>query len=117
MINTLIVVGNIGKPPKFSTDDSGKATTRFSIAISQHGKYKNRPIWLQCTANGPVANFIRDNIGSGEKVTLHGSLMHTDTDSGGFHWMYVKDVENHQWKQAKEQLQSHQYNKENVFGN
>jgi len=104
MINTFVAEGNLGNKIDHEVTDEGKTITKFSLAITQHGKYKNKPIWVQCYAESRNGEFIHNNCKPGENVTIHGSIMYTKTPKGSYNWIYVKDVSVH-WKSSDKPLQ------------
>ena len=61
MLNSLVLCGNITKEVKHEVDENNVSTTKFSLAVVQHGKYRDKPIFMNCTAIGAVADLIKNN--------------------------------------------------------
>lgn len=106
MLNSLVLCGNLTNAVKHETDDNNVSTSKFSIAVVQHGKYRDKPIFMNCTAKGAVADLIKNNCGKGDKVTVSGQLMYVDNKPNSYHWMMVRDFEPALWPNQREKAES-----------
>jgi len=77
-LNTVALVGNLGKDPEMKYFDSGKVKTSFSIAVENRikddqGKYGTD--WFDCCAWGKTAEVIAEHFKKGSRIAVAGQLI------------------------------------------
>ncbi len=78
-MNTVILIGNLGKDPDMSYTSSGIAVTKFSLAVTrsekaQSGEWQKETDWYSITAWGRDAETCNNYLKKGSKVYVEGSL-------------------------------------------
>jgi single-strand DNA-binding protein len=76
-VNTMIVVGNVGKEPEMTYTPNGTAVTKFSIADNlpkKPNQDKPETQWFNCTAFGKTAETLNEHVKKGAKLYLQGSF-------------------------------------------
>lgn len=82
-LNRINVMGRIGKDLELRRTQSGKAVTRFPIAVDRDGKYAGTD-WFNVVAWGRTAEFAAQYCAKGRKVVVDGRLQARDwTDKDG----------------------------------
>lgn len=82
LFNQWTGAGRLGKDPDMSYTNSGKAVTKFSIAVDQ-GK-DQPPMWLNIVCWERIAERINDQAHKGNEVFVQGRLtMRTYDDKNG----------------------------------
>lgn len=75
-MNSLSVIGRLGRDPetKYLPDD--KAVCTFSLAVNRRGgkKEKEPPMWLQIAAFGKLAEICQQYLKKGRQVAVTGSI-------------------------------------------
>src|SRR6266480_1790790 len=75
--NQYTCMGNLGKDPEMSYTASGKAVTRFSVAVNQgkDSQGKDHPaMWLNIICWDTLAERMNDYLHKGSRVFLQGRL-------------------------------------------
>jgi single-strand DNA-binding protein len=87
----LTVVGNLTADPELRFLPDGKAMARFSVASTPRrfdpgkGVYADgKPLFMRCTAFGPIAETLAESLTRGARVVVTGRLEQSQwqTDSG-----------------------------------
>lgn len=78
-MNTVILIGNLGRDPDMSYTSSGIAVTKFSLAVTrsekaQSGEWQKETDWYNITAWGRDAETCNNYLKKGNKVYVEGSL-------------------------------------------
>lgn len=87
MFHTIIIVGNLGKPPEMRYTPSGQVVTNFSVATNREYKTGNgesvkETIWFRVTTWGKQAEICNQYLEQGSKVLIEGRLT-PDRATGG----------------------------------
>lgn len=79
-MNSVNLIGNLGKDPEIKYFESGTCKCTFSIAVTKYmGKDKDpKTVWINCEAWGKTAETIAEYFKQGNKIGIDGSL---DTDT------------------------------------
>lgn len=74
-INKTIIIGNIGKEPRFSVTQSGMAVNSFRVAVTKKRKNGDKQTtWFSVVTWGRTAEFVRDYLNKGSQVYIEGEL-------------------------------------------
>jgi single-strand DNA-binding protein len=78
-MNTIILIGNLGKDPDMSYTTNGVAVTKFSLAVSRNektssGEWQKETDWYNITAWGRDAETCNNYLKKGNKVYIEGRL-------------------------------------------
>lgn len=79
-INTVILIGNLGKDPEIRYSGAGKAIANFSIAIGSAWKDKNtgekkeHTEWVNVVAFGRLGEVVSEFLKKGSQVYVEGKL-------------------------------------------
>ncbi|MBE3559464.1 MAG: single-stranded DNA-binding protein [Ktedonobacteraceae bacterium] len=85
-MNKVLLIGNLGRDPDMNYTPSGKAVTRFSLAVnrrtkSQSGEWADETQWFNITAWDNLAERCNNYLHKGMKVFVEGRLqIRTYTD-------------------------------------
>lgn len=93
MLNKVMLIGNVGRPPETRTSDGGTPRTRFSLATNRRwtdesGNRQEQTEWHQVVAFGRLAEIAGELVVKGRLLYIEGRL-HTssweDSESGQRH--------------------------------
>lgn len=75
-MNTVILIGNLGKDPEIKYFDSGACKTTFTLALSAYNSKtkENETEWVNCEAWNKTAETIAEYCKKGHKLCVTGSL-------------------------------------------
>lgn len=79
-VNKVILIGQVGKDPKFKEFDNGGCAVNFSIATNDYwknketGKNEQHTEWHNIVAYEKLAKIINDYVKKGSKLYIEGSL-------------------------------------------
>jgi single-strand DNA-binding protein len=78
-MNTITIVGNLGKSPEMTEFASGTKLLKFSLAESQYrkdeAKDNQEPLWHECELWGDLADrFLKCNVPKGKQLVVTGML-------------------------------------------
>jgi len=78
-INSVALLGNVGRDPETKTLPSGTVASTFSLATSERykdkdGEWKDVSEWHNIVSYGKVAEVIRDYVSKGSKLYIQGKL-------------------------------------------
>jgi len=90
-LNKVMLIGNLGKDPETHTSQSGKISTKFSLATTeswkdkQTGEWKNKTEWHRVVIwNEGLAKMASNALHKGSKVYVEGQLQTRKwTDNSG----------------------------------
>ena len=87
-VNTVILVGHIGKDPEMSYTPSGLAIAKFSLATSEKrkddtGSYVDKTEWHRIVMFGKVAEVAGQYLSKGSLIYLEGKLSYGSYDKDG----------------------------------
>lgn len=72
-LNRVMIIGNVGKDPKFI--ESGEGIAKLSLATTEIGKDKTEKTeWHNVTVFGKLSGIVRDYVTKGAKVFVEGRL-------------------------------------------
>ncbi len=89
MLNKIMLIGNLGRDPEMSYTPSGKAITKFSLAVSrrsrdpQSGDRREETTWFNVVGWDRLAETMNEYLHKGSKVYIEGrmtSRRYTDKD-------------------------------------
>lgn len=77
MLNTITIMGRMGKDPELRQTQSGKSVANFSLAVTREfknpdGSYETD--WIDCVAWGTTADFLTKYGGKGRMAVVSGRL-------------------------------------------
>lgn len=80
-MNTVILIGNLGRDPDMSYTSNGIAVTKFSLAVTRNertpsGEWQKETDWYNVTAWRQLAETCNNYLKKGNKVYVEGSLAH-----------------------------------------
>jgi len=87
-MNTLFLIGRVGKTPEIKTFSNGKQAT-FSVATTtfwrnKEGERQERTEWHNVVVNGKLAEVVEMFVEKGDKIAVVGEIRHEEwTDSIG----------------------------------
>ena len=87
-MNIVVLNGRLTRDPELKFGQSGKAYSRFSIAVdrpfqSSADKNSQTADFINCVAFGKTAEFIGEYFRKGRKILLHGRLQMSQYESEG----------------------------------
>ena len=106
-MNLVVLNGRLVRDPELKFGQSGKAYSRFSIAVdrpfqSSADKNSQTADFINCVAFGKTAEFIGEYFRKGRKILLRGSLQMNQYESEGKKLTtYVVIAENVEFGEAK----------------
>ena len=106
-MNLVVLNGRLVRDPELKFGQSGKAYSRFSIAVdrpfqSSSDKNSQTADFINCVAFGKTAEFIGEYFRKGRKILLNGRLQMSQYESEGKKiTTYVVNAENVEFGEAK----------------
>ena len=87
-VNSVTILGNVGKDPETKTSGSGTTICTFSVATSDRrkdaqGNWSDTVAWHNITAFGRTAEIVRDYIRKGSKLYVEGRLDYQQWEKDG----------------------------------
>ena len=74
-VNSVTILGNVGKDPEIRSTGGGTTVASFSIATSYKAKDREEmTTWHNITAFGRTAEIVRDYVRKGSKLYVEGRL-------------------------------------------
>jgi single-strand DNA-binding protein len=77
-VNKVILLGNVGQPPKTKTTQGGTLATMASLATSDrrkvNGEWQDSTCWHSLVFYGRLAEIARDYLTKGSKIYVEGKL-------------------------------------------
>lgn len=90
MLNKIMLIGNLGRNPELSYTPSGKAVTKFSVAVSRRmndretGERREETTWFNIVAWERLAETMNQYLHKGDKVYIEGRMTsHKYTNKDG----------------------------------
>lgn len=78
MINSVTLIGRLGKDPELQTTEAGTSKATFPLAFHEYcmknGERQTVTHWFTCVAFGPLAELCAEFTHKGCRVGVHGSL-------------------------------------------
>jgi single-strand DNA-binding protein len=80
MLNKIMLIGNLGRDPEMSYTPSGKAVTKFSLAVNRRAKNRDtgerqeETTWFNVVAWEQLAETITQYLHKGSKVYIEGRM-------------------------------------------
>ncbi len=80
MLNKIMLIGNLGRDPEMSYTPSGKAITRFTVAVNRYsrdrdsGERREETQWFNIVAWEQLAERCTQYLHKGSKVYLEGRM-------------------------------------------
>jgi single-strand DNA-binding protein len=80
MLNKIMLIGNLGRDPEMSYTQSGKAVTKFSLAVSRRsrdretGDRREETQWFNIVAWDQLAETCNTYLHKGSKVYIEGRM-------------------------------------------
>ena len=81
-MNVVILIGRLTRDPELKFGQSGKAYSRFSLAVDNPFK-KEEPDFINCVAFGKTAELIGEYLRKGKKVAVNGKLQMNRFETNG----------------------------------
>lgn len=79
-----IIIGNLGKDPELKYSQSGKPTTRFSVAVTERRKEgEDETEWFNVVSFGQTAENINKYLHKGSQVFIEGRIKTRRYDKDG----------------------------------
>lgn len=73
-MNTITLLGRLGKDPEHQTGKSGKSFVKFSLATNDGFGDNKKTNWHSCTAFGKAADLINQYVKKGNELAVSGTL-------------------------------------------
>ncbi len=78
MLNKVILIGNVGKPPEIRNFQDGNKVANFSLATTRswknkEGEWVNKTEWHNVSVFGNTVNFVEKYVKKGSKLYIEGS--------------------------------------------
>lgn len=73
-MNTITLLGRLGKDPELQTGKSGKSFVKFSLATNDGFGENKKTNWHSCTAFGKAAELINQYVKKGNELAVSGTL-------------------------------------------
>jgi single-strand DNA-binding protein len=73
-LNTIRIIGHLGKDPEAKEVGSGTVVSNFSVAVSSGTKERPKTQWFRCTAWGSMATDLAMNGKKGDVVDVTGRM-------------------------------------------
>lgn len=73
-VNTVFLLGNVGKEIKHRTSASGMAIADFSIATNRVSKGEKVTTWHNVRAFGKTAEIVQSYVNTGDSIHVEGSI-------------------------------------------
>lgn len=80
MLNKIMLIGNLGRDPEMSYTQSGKAVTKFSLAVNRRskdpatGERREETTWFNIVAWEQKAEFCNSYLHKGSKAYIEGRM-------------------------------------------
>jgi len=104
VLNQISLIGYLGKDPELRYTPNGKATAKFSVAVSRvwttpEGERREETTWFPCVAWSKTADYAVKYLAKGKRVFVQGRMSSRDwTDPQGikksFWEVVVTQIEN-----------------------
>jgi single-strand DNA-binding protein len=95
-MNTVSLIGNVGKEVKVTTLEDGKLVATFNVATNENwidkqtGEAKTKTTWHRAIAWNKTAEKVRDYINKGNLVSIKGKLVNREYDKTIHHQISAK---------------------------
>jgi single-strand DNA-binding protein len=78
-VNTIYLIGNVGKDPEIRTTQGGATVASFSLATSERwkdnsGERHEQTTWHNCVVWGALSKVVEDYVNKGNKICVVGRL-------------------------------------------
>ncbi|MCD4653376.1 single-stranded DNA-binding protein [bacterium] len=78
MINSVTIIGRLGKDPELRTTENGSSLVNFSLAHNENrlvnGNREQIPHWFRCVAFGSLAQLCSEYLSKGSRIGVSGAL-------------------------------------------
>lgn len=96
-INKVILMGNLGADPEMRYMPSGRAVTRFRVAVNRRwrdfeGHLQERTEWFRCVAWGRKAEVCHQYLSKGSPVYVEGRLETRSFEGSDGQQRYITEV-------------------------
>ena len=81
-MNTITIIGNVGKDPEARTTQGGKSVVKFTVA-TQHGKEEKKTTWHNVVVFDEQAENVQAKIRKGDRVLIIGRLSKDQYEKDG----------------------------------
>jgi single-strand DNA-binding protein len=95
MINSLTIVGRVTRDPEIKHLESGKAVTKFSVAVDQRAKKKgdnDKTDFFDVELWDKAAEFASQYVGKGQMVAVTGRHESRKVEGTGTYWTLKADT-------------------------
>jgi single-strand DNA-binding protein len=82
-MNTVSIIGNLGRDPELRFTPSGKAVTALSLAVNDDFDADADPTWVTVVVWGKAAEAVASHKGKGDEVAVEGRLRSRTYDKDG----------------------------------
>ena len=80
----MLIIGNLGKDPELKYSQSGKPTTRFSVAVTERRKEgEDETEWFNAVSFGQTAENVNKYLKKGSQVFIEGRIKTRRYDKDG----------------------------------
>ena len=93
-MNKVIMLANIARDIELSYTTSGTAIAKFSIAINERTKDKQKSHFFECVAFGQTAENIKNYFNKGSRILIDGKLQQDTWEKDGKKYSKVSIVVN-----------------------
>lgn len=78
MINSVTIIGRLGKDPELRTTENGASMVNFNLAHNEirlvNGAREQIAHWFRCTAFGSLAQLCAEYLSKGSRIGVSGAL-------------------------------------------
>ena len=97
LMNSVRLIGNVGKEPQIKDFGNGKKVATVSLATSEkrkdaNGKYIEHTDWHNLVFWGKQAEVVANYVAKGLKIAVEGKLSHRDYTTASGEKRYVTEV-------------------------
>lgn len=82
-VNSIHIVGNVGRDPQVRTTQGGKKVASFSVATSEKWQGGERTDWHRVTCWGNLAEIVEKYVGKGDRLYIEGQMRYGSYEKDG----------------------------------
>ena len=92
-MNSVILIGRIGKDLELKKTPSGKSVINFSLAVNKFSKGEGKDVdWINCQAWNQTAELMYQYLGKGSLIGIEGRIQTRNYDGKDGKKVYITEV-------------------------
>lgn len=92
-MNSVILIGRIGKDLELKKTPSGKSVINFSLAVNKFSKGEEKSVdWINCQAWNQTAELMYQYLGKGSLIGVEGRIQTRNYDGKDGKKVYITEV-------------------------